>query len=61
MERTQNFFNYLEVTDIKINKENVTIKVKLPDNDGMGDAFSYPKAIIKFNKKPHNIKIIHEH
>ena len=34
--------------------------IKLPENEGVGDAFSYPIAVIKYNKKPEKIKIIYD-
>ena len=52
-------YSSIEVYDIISLGNNVIVKVRLPENDGFGDAFSYPKAIIKFNNKPNILKIIY--
>ncbi len=48
----------LEVLSVKSNQKNVEIEVRI--NPGFGDAFSYPKAIIKFDKEPKKISIIYK-
>ena len=52
-------FDDLKVLSVGIRKEHVTVEVQLPVG-GIGDAFSYPKAQIRFNKMPKNVKIIHK-
>ena len=51
------YFSKLELKEINIDGKNVRIKVELPSNEGMGDAFSYPKIIIKLDQKPNKINI----
>lgn len=45
------YFNTLDVTNVKITGSKITIDVKLPTGEGVGDAFSYPYAVIKVDKK----------
>lgn len=52
------YFDDLKVLNVGIRKEHVTVEVQLPFG-GFGDAFSYPKAQIKFNKMPKSVKVIH--
>ena len=52
-------FGDLEVLSVEIDKGNVKVEVRLPFG-GAYDAFSYPKAEIKFNKKPRRVKVIHK-
>ena len=57
------YYSYLEVSDVKASGYSVVVTVKLPDRDinaSVGEAISYPKAIIKFNKKPKNIWVIYK-
>ena len=54
------YYSSLEVSSVKIQGDDVKVTVKLPNNEGMGDAFSYPKAVIKFNKKPNNVKVTYK-
>ena len=49
----------LEVSNVEVDGKNVIVTVNLIM--GSGDAFSYPKAIIKFNEKPKSIEVIYEY
>ena len=51
------FYDMLEVTKVKSFGKIVDISVSLPKNSGFGDAFSYPKALIRFDQKPEKIFI----
>ena len=47
------YYSYAVVDKIIVNGSSVVVTIKLPDRDinaSVGEAFSYPKAIIKFNK-----------
>lgn len=46
------FYSTVEVSNVKVNGKIVTVDVNLPKDEGFGDAFSYPKTAVKFNKKP---------
>lgn len=50
-------YSKLEVNKVEVNGNNIEVHVQLPKGEGMGDAFSYPKAIIKLNQKPGKVKI----
>ena len=54
------YYSSLEVIEISIKNEDIKVTVGLPKNEGMGDAFSYPKAIIKFDKEPNKIGVIYK-
>ena len=51
------YYSNLQVENVTVNKKSITIEVKLPKNEGMGDAFSYPIAVIRVDQKPENINI----
>lgn len=51
------YYSKLEVTEVKIDGRNLKVYVKLPEDEGMGDAFSYPKAIIKLDQEPEKVDI----
>ncbi len=54
------YYSSLEVLDVEIKNQKVNITVKLPDDEGMGEAFSYPKAVIKFDKEPKKVRVTYE-
>ena len=54
------YYSFLDVESINTKDNKLNIVVKLPSNEGMGDAFSYPFVIIKLNNKPKDIKIIYK-
>ena len=57
------YYSYLKVSNVKTSGYSVEVTVKLPDRDeyaSVGEAISYPKAVIKFNAKPKNIKVIYK-
>lgn len=51
------FYSTIEVSNVKVNGKIVTVDVNLPKDEGLGDAFSYPKTAIKFDKKPLFVKV----
>lgn len=51
------YYSTLKITKVEIDGKKVKITVALPKDEGMGDAFSYPKAIIRFDQKPEKIDI----
>lgn len=53
------YFDGLEVVDITGNSKKMNVHVKLI-GAGIGDAFSYPKAIIKLKQKPEQVNIIYK-
>lgn len=57
------YYSYLKVSNVKTSGYSIEVTVKLPDRDeyaSVGEAISYPKAVIKFNAKPKNIKVIYK-
>lgn len=46
------FYSTVEVSNVEIKGRAVTVDVNLPKDEGIGEAFSYPKTAIKFDKKP---------
>lgn len=54
-----NYYSKLEVNKVEWNGNKLKVNVQLPENEGMGEAFSYPKAVIKLNQKPKSVKIIY--
>ena len=54
------YYSKLEVLNVEIKGKNVEVTVRLPKHEGMGDAFSYPKAVIKLDKEPEKINIIYK-
>ena len=54
------YYSHLEVLNVNIKSNDITISVSLPKDEGTGDAFSYPYAIIKLNKEPDSIKVIYK-
>lgn len=57
--KESNYYSKLEVNKVEWNGNKLKVNVQLPENEGMGDAFSYPKAVIKLNQKPKSVKIIY--
>ena len=51
------YYSTLKITNVEINGKKVKITVALPEGEGMGDAFSYPKAVIRFDLKPEKVYI----
>lgn len=51
------YYNKLVVVKVEVNGKNLKIQVELPENEGVGEAFSHPKAIIKLDQKPEKIQI----
>ena len=47
----------VEVSNVSVTGKIVTVDVNLPRDEGLGDAFSYPKAAIKFDKKPLIVRV----
>ena len=54
-----NYYSKLEVNKVEWNGNKLKVNVQLPENEGMGEAFSYPKAVIKLNQKPKSVKIVY--
>ena len=52
-----NYYNSLDVAKVNITSSKITIEVSLPKGQGMGDALSYPYAVIKVFKKPNKIVV----
>ena len=48
----------LEVLNVETKRRNVKVTVRIIE--GYGDAFSYPRAIIKFDKKPNKVNVIYK-
>ena len=55
-----NYYSKLDVTNVVIKDKNVDITVELPKGEGLGDAFSYPQAVIKFDLKPEKINVTYK-
>ena len=55
-----NYYSKLDVTNVTIKNKNVDITVELPNGEGIGDAFSYPQAVIRFNLKPEKINVFYK-
>ena len=51
------YYSSLNIDKVLIRNTTIKVTVSLPEDEGMGDAISYPKAIIKFDKEPKKIKI----
>lgn len=51
------FYSTVEVSNVKLNGKIVTVDVNLPKDEGIGEAFSYPKTAIKFDKRPFLIQV----
>ena len=51
------FYSTVEVSNVSVTGKIVTVDVNLPRDEGLGDAFSYPKAAIKFDKKPLIVRV----
>lgn len=51
------FYSTVEVSNVDINGRIVTVDVNLPKDEGVGEAFSYPKTVIKFDKRPLFVKV----
>lgn len=56
------YYSKLEVISVDIDGNKIEVKVKLPEGgfEGKGEAFSYPKAVIKLDKEPEKINIIYK-
>ena len=57
------YYSYAEVSNVKVIGSSITVTIKLPDRDinaSVGEAFSYPKAILKLNKKPSYVHVIYK-
>lgn len=52
-----NYYSKLDVVNVEVNGKKLKVTVKLPDGEGMGEAFSYPNAIIKLDEKPEKVDI----
>ena len=51
------YYSTIEVTNVKVTGKVVIVDVKLPEDEGIGEAFTYPKTAIKFDKKPLFVKV----
>ena len=51
------YYSGLEVKNVKVKGKVAMVDVKLPEGEGIGDAFSYPKAVIRFDKKPLLVRV----
>lgn len=51
------YYSTVDVVNVKVVGKIVTVDVKLPEGEGLGDSFSYPKTAIKFDKKPLFVKV----
>lgn len=51
------YYTSLNVDKVNVINNTVKVVVSLPKSEGMGEAFSYPKAIIKLDKEPKKVKI----
>lgn len=51
------YYSMVEVSNVKVMGKVLIVDVNLPKDEGLGDAFSYPKAAIKLDKKPLFIKV----
>lgn len=51
------YYSGLEVKNVKVKGKVAIVDVKLPDGEGIGEAFSYPKAVIRFDKKPLLVRV----
>lgn len=50
------YYSKLEITKVNVKGKVATIGVKLP-KEGQGDSFSYPKAVVRFDKKPTLVRV----
>lgn len=51
------YYSKLEVTKVNVKGKVATISVKLPESEGQEDAFSYPKGVVRFDKKPVLVRV----
>ena len=51
------YYSGLEVKNVKVKGKVAMVDVKLPEGEGIGEAFSYPKAVIRFDKKPLLVRV----
>lgn len=55
------YYSKLEVTKVKVKGKVATVSVKLPKSeDGLRYAFSYPKAVVRFDNKPLLVRVSFE-
>lgn len=54
------YFSKLDVTKVEVDGKNIKVWVKLPETEGIGEAFSYPNAIIKLDEKPEKVKVVYK-
>ena len=51
------YYSGLEVKNVKVKGKVAMVDVKLPEGEGIGEAFSYPKAAVRFDKKPILVRV----
>lgn len=54
------YYSKLEVTKVKVKGKVATVSVKLPKGEAAGDAFSYPKAVVRFDEEPSLVRVSFE-
>ena len=51
------YYSALEVTNVKVKGKVAIVDVKLSEKEGIAEAFSYPKAAVRFDKKPIVVRV----